>query len=135
MKKFVFFSVFALLLGASISVSAQGYYGRRNQVRNEQQRIRQGVRSGQLTRDEAQELRARKHALHTERRAYRSDGVVTQDERRQLRRDQRAQSRTIYNYRHNSSYRSNYGRYHRRGNGYYRRGAGSPSHPVFGTRY
>jgi hypothetical protein len=35
------------------------------------------------------------------------------------------------NDRRNNSY---YGSEHRRGNGYYRRGAGSPTHPVFGNR-
>ena len=114
MKKFIFLCIFALLLGASLNVSAQGYYGRRHRIRNEQRRIRQGVRSGQLTRTEAQQLRANERTIRAERRANRADGVVTADERRQIRANERAQSRTIYNYRHNGARR-----YYRNGRWYY----------------
>jgi hypothetical protein len=43
-----------------------------------------------------------------------------------IRRVRRNDDRRLYDY-------SNRGN-HRRGNGYYRRGAGSPTHPVFGRR-
>ena len=91
--------------------------------------IRRGVRSGQLTRDEAQRLRQRRRQIRQERRVYRSDGTVTRDERRDLRRDRRELGRNVRRERRDDDRRDR-----RRGNGYYRRGAGSPSHPVFGDR-
>jgi hypothetical protein len=101
--------------------------GRNNGVGR--QGIRRGVRSGQLTRDEARQLRQRRRQIGQERRTYRSDGTLTRDERRDLRRDRRELGRNVRRER-----RDNDRRHHRRGNGYYRRGAGSTSHPVFGRR-
>ena len=130
MKKFLILGVMALLLGGATEASAQ----RRN---NDRQRVRQGIRSGQITREEARQIRARQQAIRNERRVYRSDGVITRAERRDLRRDQREQGRYIRSQRRDDDRRwnnNNNANNHRRGNGYYRRGAGSPTHPVFGDR-
>jgi cell division protein FtsB len=136
MRKFLLLCCAAcMLLALSTELFAQGYYNRGNRV-TERQRIRRGVRSGQLTRAEAQQLRDRQRQIRQERRAYRSDGTLSRDERRDLRRDRREQNQQIRSYRHNDERRGdndNNGT-NWRGNGYYRRGAGSPSHPVFGRR-
>ncbi|MDQ1523427.1 MAG: hypothetical protein QOE47_1351 [Pyrinomonadaceae bacterium] len=129
MKKFLLLSVLALLLGGVTEASAQ----RRG---NDRQRVRQGIRSGQITREEAQAIRERQRQIRAERRTYRSDGVITRDERREIRSDRREQKRYIRSQRRDDDRRDR--RWdndddHRRGNGYYRRGAGSPSHPVFGN--
>ena len=130
MKKFLLLSVIALLLGGTATeASAQ----RRN---NDRQRIRSGIRSGQITREEARQIRERQRQIRAERRAARSDGVITREERREIRRDRREQDRYIRSQRRDDDRRNR--RWdndddRRRGNGYYRRGAGSPSHPVFGT--
>ena len=105
MKKFLLLGAIALLMGGASEAPAQ----RRG---NDRQRVRQGIRSGQITRAEAQAIRERQRQIREERRTYRSDGVITRDERREIRSDRRDR---------------------RRGNGYYRRGAGSSSHPVFGN--
>jgi hypothetical protein len=126
MRKLILLSVVVMLLGLSADTFAQG--------RHDRWRIRRGVRSGQLTRDEARELRSERRALRQERRDYRSDGTLSRSERREIRRDRRAYDRQIWRQRHdddNWNY-DNQGGDHRRGNGYYRRGAGSPTHPVFG---
>ncbi|HKP72972.1 MAG TPA: hypothetical protein VJT82_08545 [Pyrinomonadaceae bacterium] len=120
MKKFLLLGVIALLLGGSTEASAQWRRGRTN----DRQRVRRGIRSGQITRDEARQIRERQQQIRAERRAARSDGVITRDERREIRRDRREQDRYIRSQRRDDD--------RRRGNGYYRRGAGSPSHPVFG---
>lgn len=106
---------------------------------SDRQRIRRGVRSGQITRDEAQVLREQQRQIRAQRRVYRSDGTLSRDERRDIRQDRRQQDRLIRQARHNDvrrsdGYYNNGRRNHRRGNGYYRRGAGSPTHPVFGNR-
>ena len=135
MKKFLLLSAIALLLGVSTETFAQGSYnrsGRWNNDRSDRQRVRRGVRSGQITRDEARQIRERERQIRAERRTYRSDGVITREERREIRRDEREQDRYIRSQRRDDDRNNN--RYHRRGNGYYRRGAGSSTHPVFGRR-
>ncbi|MBA2733611.1 MAG: hypothetical protein H0U54_12040 [Acidobacteria bacterium] len=130
MKKVILLSAIVLFFGA-----ASDTFGQRHNNRNDRSRIRSGVRSGQLTRAEARQLRNNQREIRQERRVYRSDGVITAAERREIRRDRRQQDRTIFRERHDNDRRDSYagGRDHERGNGYYRRGAGSPTHPVFGN--
>ena len=121
-----------LLLGAIVMFFGLGAADTFAQ-RNDRQRIRRGVRSGEITRDEARVLRERQRQNRTERRGYRSDGTVTRAERREIRRDERQHDRQIRRARRNNVGNSTHGRNHRRGDGYYRRGAGSSTHPVFGS--
>ena len=136
MKKILLLSVMALLLGGATETLAQ----RRGDNRTDRQRIRRGIRSGQITRDEARQIRERERQIRAERRTYRSDGVITREERREIRRDEREQDRYIRSQRRDDDRNNRRWRNRndddddrRRGNGYYRRGAGSRSHPVFGT--
>ncbi|HKR01515.1 MAG TPA: hypothetical protein VJT09_12630 [Pyrinomonadaceae bacterium] len=128
MKKLILLSAIVMLFGLTAETFGQRHSDRR--------RIRSGIRSGQITRDEARALRLRRHELRQERRIYRSDGTLTRAERRDLRHDRRDLGRQIRNERRDNERRNGYyyGTEHRRGNGYYRRGAGSPTHPVFGNR-
>src|ERR687893_999811 len=133
MKKILLLSVMALLLGGATEASAQW---RRDDNRSDRQRIRRGIRSGQLTREEARQIRERQRQIRAERRTYRSDGVITREERREIRRDEREQDRYIRSQRRDDERRNrrwDNDNDRRRGNGYYRRGAGSRSHPVFGV--
>ena len=127
MKKLILLSVIVMLLGITTDTFGQG--------RGDRRRIRSGIRSGQITRDEARVLREQRRQIRQEQRAYRSDGTLTRDERRDLRRDRRDYDRLIRSERLDNDRRNGYyyGSEHRRGNGYYRRGAGSPTHPVFGN--
>jgi hypothetical protein len=124
MKKLLLLSAIVMVFGLSSTTFGQGY---RN--RYDRRRIERGIRSGQLTGDEARALRERQRQIRQERRGYRSDGIITRDERRDIRHDRRDFEREIHSQRHDDDRN-----YHRRGNGYYRRGAGSPLHPVFGRR-
>ena len=64
-------------------------------------RIRDGVRSGDLTRGElSRVLAGQRHVRRLERRAL-ADGVITRAERRQIERMQDLQSRRIARMRHN----------------------------------
>ena len=134
MKKFLLLCAAVLFVGLPADTFAQRrdrddrYYGDRRY--NDRARIRRGVRTGRLTREEARRLRQQERLNREERRAYRrSDGTLTRDERRELRRDERRSDREI-----RREIRDDDRRDRRRGNGYYRRGAGSESHPVFGSR-
>ncbi|WP_431097333.1 hypothetical protein [Polaromonas aquatica] len=49
------------------------------------QRIDEGIRTGRITRDEAARLRQHERRIDRQEAQFRSDGVVTQQERRQLR--------------------------------------------------
>ena len=72
---------------------------------NERARIRQGVASGQLTHPEAARLRAREADIHQDKKAARADGVVTRDERQDIRKDERQASRAIYRHKHDNQTR------------------------------
>jgi hypothetical protein len=132
MKKFLLLFAIVMFFGF-----APDTFGQRYDDRFDRRRIRRGIRSGQLTRDEARALRERRRQIQQERRAYRSDGTLTRDERREIRRDRREYDRLIRRERRDDDRRYGYydgRRDQRRGNGYYRRGAGSSRHPVFGNR-
>ncbi len=144
MRKFLLLSAITLLLAGSTEAFAQGRNrGASYNDRQDRQRVRHGVRSGQITRDEARQIRERERQIREARRASRSDGILTREERREIRRAEREQDRYIRTERRDDDRRNrrwrdrdNDGRWdddRRRGNGYYRRGAGSSSHPVFGN--
>ncbi|MEZ5497864.1 MAG: hypothetical protein R3E77_00405 [Steroidobacteraceae bacterium] len=68
---------------------------------NQAQRIRQGVRSGELTRAEtARVIKGQRQLRRMERRA-KSDGVVTASERARLQHKANKESRRIYRKKHN----------------------------------
>lgn len=92
----------AFLLTGVTAAEAHGrrtpYIDRREA--HQRERIREGIRSGELTRREVWRLRAeQRHILRDERRA-KADGVVTPRERAHLRREQRRASRDIYRQKH-----------------------------------
>lgn len=68
-------------------------------------RIRQGVRSGELTRAEVRDLNQQRREIRQEERAYKADGHLTRDERRDLHQDMNALSRDIYNEKHDGEKR------------------------------
>ena len=59
-------------------------------------RIRQGIRSGQLTRDELAMIRQRLQAFRAEVRQRRADGTLTMEDRQELRRQWRQISRLVF---------------------------------------
>jgi hypothetical protein len=63
---------------------------------NQTGRIVQGVQSGELTRDEAQELRTERRDIRELEQGYKSDGALTRDERQDLHQQLNQQSREIY---------------------------------------
>jgi hypothetical protein len=73
---------------------------------NQHDRIAQGVRSGELTKDEAKGLRTEQRSLRQEERQYKSDGMLTKDERKDLHQDLNASSRNIYSEKHDAETRN-----------------------------
>lgn len=72
---------------------------------DQQQRIVQGVHSGQLTRSETRHLETRERGINREERAMRAthDGRLSTADKRILTRQQNATSRQIYKKKHNGN--------------------------------
>jgi hypothetical protein len=97
MKKLMIISAFFV---SSISfVNAQTPVVNQKQA-NQQARIHQGVRSGELTPAEARRLQHHEKQIRKEERAYKADGVVTPAERRDLNHDLNQESRAIEHQKH-----------------------------------
>jgi hypothetical protein len=88
-----------------IAVAGNRDPGVNQRQHNQQDRIQQGVRSGELTRNEAQGLRAEQRGIRREERAYKADGQLTRAERADLHRDQNRASRDIYRQKHDAQQR------------------------------
>lgn len=73
---------------------------RKHQV-NQQKRIHQGVRSGELTRKETRKLEKEQHEINQDKREAKSDGTVTTEERKEIKQDQNQANRHIYRAKHN----------------------------------
>lgn len=107
MKKPLFsLAAAVILLTTTHAVSAQtATPGLNARQTHERARIRQGVASGELTRPEATRLRAREADIRQDKRAAKADGVVTRDERQDIRKDERQASRAIYRQKHDGQER------------------------------
>lgn len=105
MKSLLFSAVAALLLTATAAQAQTATPGINARQHAERARIRQGVRTGELTRPEAARLRGREAEVSQDRREARADGVVTTAERKDLRHDERRASRAIYRQKHDGQTR------------------------------
>lgn len=89
--------------------NARDGFGHGNEVNsregNQQQRINQGVRSGQLTPGETRNLESRDSSINREAQADRAanGGHLTGQERQQINQRQNNVSRSIYNDKHNAN--------------------------------
>ena len=73
--------------------------------RAQHERTQQGVRSGELTRNEAKSLQQEEKSLREEERAYKSDGKLTSAERKDLHQDANQISKDIYREKHDDEVR------------------------------
>jgi uncharacterized membrane protein YebE (DUF533 family) len=71
--------------------------------RNQQRRIREGVKSGKLTRAEARNVRHDQKEIREDiREAKHDDGKIDASERKEIKQEQRRASREIYRKKHNA---------------------------------
>ena len=101
-----FFTIIVMsgaFLAASLSAAPKGTIGQRKE--NQQDRIAQGVKSGQLTAGETAKLETKESAVNKEVRAERTlnGGKLTPAERKQVNQQQNKLSRQIYNDKHNAA--------------------------------
>jgi hypothetical protein len=68
---------------------------------NQQERIQQGVNSGELTKGETRILKKEQVKIQKDKKAAKADGTVTPQERRKLLREQNKASRDIHRLKHN----------------------------------
>lgn len=71
-------------------------------ARNQNTRIKQGVKSGELTKAETKNILNDKKEIRQEVKEAKSDGVVTSGEKKEIRQEQRQASRKIYRKKHNN---------------------------------
>lgn len=104
MKKFIL--SFVLMAGIGFCLSAQTRTPRATKRQmNQQARIAQGMQSGQLTPEEARALEQQQAKIQQDKKAAKSDGVVTPEERARIHREQKRASKTIYLEKHDGQKR------------------------------
>ncbi len=99
MKRFILAAAAGLLVLSLAGPVSAGVIRQREQ--RQQERIREGVRSGSLTPGETRRLERRQFRIERERRAALRDGRMGPAERRHIRHMQDRESRDIYRLRHN----------------------------------
>jgi hypothetical protein len=72
---------------------------------NQTGRIVSGVKTGELTQDEARKLREGRHEIRQTEQEYKADGTLTRDERIDLHQELNQQSRDIYDAKHDADTR------------------------------
>ena len=107
MKKNALLTIITIAL-VSISVSGMAQTATpqvtKRQV-NQQERIGQGVNSGELTPAETAHLEGREAKIQEDKKAAKSDGTVTAAERAKLNREENRTSRAIYRQKHDGQTR------------------------------
>lgn len=95
--------VFTVAAGSALAEPHGRGIGQR--MHNQHERIEQGIRSGELTRSEARQLGTEQRAIRREERQYKSDGVLTKAERKDLQQDLNVAGKDIYNQKHDAERR------------------------------
>lgn len=76
------------------------------QAQNEKSRIKHGVKNGELTKNETIKLVKQQKEIKQEVKVAKTDGIVTNAERKDIRQDKRKASRNIYVKKHNKKDRN-----------------------------
>ena len=98
------------LLLAFVSVASSGFAQTKTPVvkerqENQQKRIAEGVKDGELTANETKHLEGREVKIQHDKKEAKADGVVTTKERVKLHREQNRASRAIYRQKHDAQAR------------------------------
>lgn len=99
-----------VMTGLVVALAAPAFAGPQTpgvdkRERHQQQRIREGVKSGELTKREARKLEREQAKIRKEERAMKSDGVVTKEERKELHQDLNEASKHIAKEKHDAQTR------------------------------
>jgi hypothetical protein len=103
MKKSTVLALAFMISAGIVKVSAQDKTPVVDQrEKNQQQRIEQGVKSGELTPGETRRLEAQQGRIKADEMTAKSDGKVTPAERRKLKRELNRASRNIHRKKNNA---------------------------------
>jgi uncharacterized membrane protein YebE (DUF533 family) len=94
--KRVLFVLFAVLLFMSFNVYSKGHHG------DQAQRVKQGIKSGQITPEEAKELKTKHQEIQNMKKEAKSDGSVTVEEKKKIKEARKELSKDIYEQKHDS---------------------------------
>lgn len=103
-SKNVFFmktKIFVTALALGVFFTTASAQTIKQKAHNQRHRIGQGVRSGELTRGETRNLVHGQKEIYHDVRAAREDGIVTNAERKDIKKEQRQESRDIFRKKHN----------------------------------
>jgi hypothetical protein len=98
MKKLVLF--FGLIVGIAAIATAQSTPKVGKTQTRQTVRIADGVADGELTQKEAMHLKNQQRYIQHEKNVAKADGVVTPNERKNIRQDQRIANRSIRRQKH-----------------------------------
>jgi len=105
MKKKLFVSAVSAFLFVLVSKAQTATPKVTERQENQQARIAQGVKSGELTAAETKNLENREAKIQHDKKAAKSDGTVTAAERAKLNREEDRSSRAIYRQKHDGQTR------------------------------
>ena len=95
--------LFSLLAGVTAPLAVAGEVKDREE--NQQDRIAQGVKSGELTKGETARLEKGEAKIEKDREKALSDGKMTPKERKKLNREENKESKKIHTAKHNGKVR------------------------------
>ena len=96
MKSIKLAAILAIALFSFSAADAQVVKNKKDRAR-----VKQGVKSGELTKHEVKEIRKIEKEKKEDIRAAKADGVVTAAEKKEIRKDERRSDRAIYRKKHN----------------------------------
>ena len=94
----------AMFIGLNADAQTRTPYTNKHQYK-QHARIKQGVRSGELTRHEARGLKMQQAKVRHYKQMAKADGRVTRSERKMIYHAQKNANRNIYHKKHNNRYR------------------------------
>lgn len=96
MKLTKFIAAFAIMITAATAVNAQSATNR-----SDKSKIKQGVKTGELTKAETRNLAEQQRDIRKDVRVAKADGDITRAERKHIKREKKQADRTIYRKKHN----------------------------------
>jgi hypothetical protein len=100
MKQLLLFVLAVALIGSVAFAQTATPKVTKRQI-HQQQRIKEGVKSGELSKGEAAKLEAQQGKIAVDKAKAKSDGVVTAKERAKLHHEQNKASKNVYRKKHN----------------------------------
>lgn len=104
-KRMIVGLILFIVTAVASQTNAQSTPGIKKEQCEQQARIQQGVRSGELTRKEAARLEMQQAKINHHKRLAKADGVVTIQERAMIKHEQRRADRSIAIQKHDGEQR------------------------------